>query len=245
MKYTPRHFREANPEWKQKKDTFLGKIFYRPLSYIFASFAANRGISANTVSCCSIVIAVLSGTMFIINNHICNIVGAVLMNVWLLMDCIDGNLARGVKQQPFGDFVDGVSGYVLAGLMCSSMAFCVYNQGGIIVPCGSGWFLFTGALASEADTLMRLIYHKYKSNERDLADKGILETEKDVRKDIKEVGNFRVRVEMELGIGGILPVMSLIAVALHALDLVVIYCFIYYGTSCIAMSLLYITRAMR
>lgn len=245
MKYTADYFRKLNPSWRLQKASFLVRIFYRPLSYICAVPAAALGISANTVSYCSALVSILGCVLFLFGNDVCNILGALMMNIWLLMDCIDGNLARGVKKQLFGDFADGIAGYILAGFMCSSMAFSVYRSGGLFISEGRGWFLLIGALASESDTLMRLIYHKYKYNENELVAKGILEPEKDVRKDIDSVGSFRVRVEMELGIGGIIPLAALIASVFHALDIIVFYCFFYYGVSCVAMILLYVGKAIK
>ena len=69
---------------------------------------------------------------------------------------------------------------------------------------GSPWIILVGALASSSDSLMRLIYQKYKNTERNMADKGIIKLENDIRTDHSQVGSFRVRIEAELGIGGLL-----------------------------------------
>lgn len=51
--------------------------------------------------------------------------------------------------------------------------------------------ILMGALASSSDTLMRLIYQKYKSSERDMADKGLIVIEQDDRVDHAKVKAFR------------------------------------------------------
>ena len=245
MKYSPKYFKENMPEWKRKKDPVLSRIFYRPISFVLASICAEFGIMANTVSYFSALLAIASCICFLIPNFTVQVIGAALVNVWLILDCTDGNLARSVKQQPFGEFADGISSYILVALLCTCMGVTVYYNGGLLVEKEWFWIILIGAFASTADTLMRLIYQKYKNTERDMADKGIIQVENDVRTDHSQVGSLRVRIESALGIGGILPVAILLGQIFHFLDIVVIYCFLYYGMSCIVSSLLHIRKAMK
>ena len=244
MNYTADYFKNNMPEWKRKKDPILTRLFYRPVSFWCAAFAANKNISANTVSYISAIVAVIASFMFLINSYPAHVLGAVLMNIWLIMDCIDGNLARGVKKQPFGEFADGISSYILVGIMSIAMGFAIYYEGGLLTPAGTPWIILVGALASSSDSLMRLIYQKYKNTERSLAEQGIIKVEKDIRTDDNQVGSFRVRVEAELGIGGILPLAILLASIFKVLDLVVIYCFCYYGASFLVTTFMYVRKAI-
>lgn len=231
MKYSPKFFYQGLPSWKRKKDPVLSKIFYRPFSFVCASFCANMGISANTVSYASVLVALIGSALFLCQSYAMHVAGAVLFNVWLLMDCTDGNLARCVKKQPFGEFADSMSSYVLVGLMGAPMGIAAYYDGGVLVGAGCSWLILLGALASSSDSLMRLIYQKYKNIERKMADMGVVEVGYDQRNDNSQVGSFQVRVENELGIGGILPFAILMAAIFKALDVVIIYCFLYYGAS--------------
>ena len=242
-KYTPKYFKQSLPEWKRKKDPILSRIFYRPISFYCASFATKLGLSANTISYFSIIIALVSCALFIIPNHICNIIAAILVNVWLISDCTDGNLARSVKKQPFGEFADGISSYIFVGLLCTCLGINAFFNGGILLQKGIVWIALLGALASSADTLMRLIYQKYKSEERILIDNKYISETKDNRKDKTKVNSLSVRIESDLGIGGILPLMVLLGTIFNLIDLVVIYCFLYYFMSSIVMILIYIKKA--
>jgi phosphatidylglycerophosphate synthase len=245
MKYTAKYFKDSMPEWKRKKDPTLSRIFYRRIAFGLAAILANLCISANAVSYFSAVIGIAACMFFLPSSWICHVMGAVLINIWLILDCTDGNLARSVKSQPFGEFADGISSYILVGLMCSALGVSVYKEGGAFFQPGNCWAIYIGALASSADTLMRLIYQKYKATEREMADKGIIKIEKDARTDYSQVGSLRVRIEAELGIGGLLPSAILIASVFKVLDIIVIYCFVYYGTSCLMASMLYIRKAIR
>ena len=244
-KYNAKYFKDGMPEWKKKKDPILSRIFYRPVSFWGASVCANCGISANTVSYFSAVFAIIACLLFLIDICTVKVIAAVMINLWLIMDCVDGNLARSVKSQPFGEFADGISSYILVGLMCITMSFSVYQTGGLFVDAGQAWIILIGAFASSSDTMMRLIYQKYKATAAEMVAKGIITPEIDKRTSHTEVGSFRVRVESELGIGGVLPIAILIACIFNALDVVVVYCFLYYGASCAVASTLYVKKAIK
>ena len=245
MKYTFSKMKSSMPAWKREKDPVLTRIIYRPISFAIASICANYGVSANTISYLSALLAIIACLCFIIPISTSHIIGAVLCNVWLLMDCVDGNIARAVKKQPFGSFADSMSSYLLVGLLCTSMGIAAYFEGGMLFSSGCPWVILLGALASSSDSLMRLIYQKYINTERELADKGILIVEKDVHKDVTQVRSFTVRVDEELGIGGILPFAILIGTIFKSIDIVVIYCFCFFGASCIYSIILYMIKAIR
>ena len=245
MKYTAKYFKDNMPEWKRKKDAFVVQKFYRPLSFYGSSFAANHGISANTVSYFSVIVAIIGCILFLFDSKGLCICGAVLFSVWSWLDCVDGNLARSVRKQPFGEFADSMSSYILVGLMWSAMGIAAYNFGGTLLKPGNAWIILLGALASSADSLMRLIYQKYKNTEKELSEKGVLEIENDLRKDHSKVGSFRVRIEETLGIGGILPLLILLATIFNGLDLVIFYCFVYYGGSAVAVIIILATKAIK
>lgn len=245
MRYNAKYFRDSLPEWKRRKDPVLSKVFYRPVSFFTASMAANLGISANTVSYCSVFIAVLSCLLFAYPSQQAHLAAAIFVSVWLIMDCTDGNLARSVKKQPFGTYADSMSSYIFVGFLITAMGIAVYENGGLFVPAGSVWIIVMGAIGSSSDTLMRLIYHKYKATERELEDVGVLKTEYDVREDNSRVSDIRVRLENELGIGGILPPAILVCTIANALDVMVFYGFFYYFFSMLAVILIYTKKAIR
>ena len=129
--------------------------------------------------------------------------------------------------------------------MCTCMGMSAYRTGGVIIGTNCIWIVFLGAIASSSDTLMRLIYQKYKNTERGLADKGLLEIEGDGRNNYKKVESLKVRIEGELSVGGILPFLILLATIFRALDLMVMYCFAYYFLSFVLILFLYIHKAQK
>ena len=74
MMYSPKYFYENMPDWKKKKDPLLTRIFYRPLSFVVASFCAKLKIKANTISYFSAIIAIVGCVFFLFNNFIFSII---------------------------------------------------------------------------------------------------------------------------------------------------------------------------
>lgn len=245
MQYTPKYFSDNLPDWKKKKDPILSRIIYRPLSFVTASICSNLGIGANAVSYFSAILAIAACLLFLPACPGLNIAGAILINVWLLLDCTDGNMARSVKKQLFGEFADGISSYILVALMCTCMGVFAYHNGGVLIDSGNLWIVIAGALASSSDTLMRLIYQKYNAEYQKYVKQGTLPELEDKRTDHTQVGSLRVRIESELGIGGILPVVILLATIFNFMDLVVLYCLVYYGGACVVTSIMHIRKAIR
>lgn len=243
-KYSPKYFKSELPEWKRIKDPITSRIFYRPISFYTATLATKLKISANTVSYFSIIIAIVACVCIMIPNCIVNIIGAICVNLWLISDCTDGNIARSVKRQPFGDFADSCSSYMLVALLGTALGINSYFNNGLFFESGNIWIVLLGVLGSTGDTLMRLIYHKYKSSERNLVDEGKIELEKDKRTDNDETNSILVRIESDFGIGGYLPIIVLFTIIFKIVDLAVLYCFAYYFFSGIVMNVKYIRKAI-
>ena len=245
-KYTPKYFKEDMPEWKRIKDPPTSRIFYRPISFYIASIATRMRISANTISYFSLIIAICSCICIGIPNNIINIIGAILVNVWLILDCVDGDIARTVKKQPYGKFADGISSYVLVSLLGIALGFAAYFNEGFLIEQGSIIIILLGTLASMGDTLMRLIYQKFKNTTYELIEEGIIKSnEKEKREKETQTNSLLVRIESDFGIGGIIPILVLISAIMHKFDLIVLYCFVYYFFSSIIMSIKYIVKAIR
>lgn len=243
--YTGRQLRKDMPEWKRKKDCTLCRYFFRSISFYISAWCANRGISANTVSYFSIFIAFAACICFIIPGYWWHVAAAILVNVWYLSDCVDGNIARSVKKQPFGAFADAASSYILVGFLGACLGYSVFTDGGVLLDAGCALVILVGALGTTSDTMMRLIYQKYKSCERELQDKGVLKVEYDQRLDENATASLLVRLEEWLGIGGYLAFLILVASIFNALDIIVFYCFFYYGGAFVLMTLKYCRKAIK
>ena len=223
MNYTAKYFSENLPEWKRKKDPILSQLFYRRASFFVSAFFANLGVGANAVSLISIGIAFLACAAFVAGWPI---VGALLVNIWLIFDCADGNIARAVKKEAYGDFVDSMSSYICVGLLFPCLAFVVFRTGGLMFQQGDGVIMLLGAFASGCDSLSRLIYQKYLNSS---FTQGRNERLKEDGSDGNTIDKLRVKVDQFVSLGGILPVTILICSIFKWLDVVVVAWFAYYA----------------
>lgn len=220
-KYSVRFFSEGLPSWKRRKDPFLIRYTYRPLSFIGSAFFSNLGLSANAVSYISIFIGLFAAYCYYFESHTMHILGAVLVNVWLLFDCIDGNIARCVKKQPFGVFADATACYILLAFLYTAIGYTVYIEGGAIFSEGNIWIIVVGSLISTSDIVMRLIFHKFREGE--------IELNKIIGKEETFLDNYKPhepslkdRLLEAINIGGYQPIIILVATIFKFLDIVLL-----------------------
>ncbi|MCB6607717.1 CDP-alcohol phosphatidyltransferase family protein [[Clostridium] symbiosum] len=245
MKYSARYFRESMPEWKRKKDPIFVRAFYRPVSFYGSAFCANLGIKANYVTVFSLFISFFAAISYFCSNHSINIIGASLINCWLVLDCIDGNLARSVERQPFGEFLDAMGSYILVSFLGIGIGVYVFKNGGLFLLSNNYWWIILGALISILDLLMRLTYQKYKNNSVELQESGAIPVELDKRLAHDSSTSIRTRIEMEFGIAGILPPAILVCTILNFLDIILVYMFLYNLTGCILVIILYTRKSLK
>lgn len=222
--YSYNYFKEGYPEWKRKKDSFLVRNIFRPISFFTASFAANLGISANQVSFFSMLVAVLAAGMYLFREPVFHVLGAVLVIIWMLLDCTDGNIARSVKKQSYGDFADGISSYVLINVLFICIGMSVFFRGGIVLAKGNVWIVFAGALAASFDSLARLIYQKFANSEYELVQLGkISNTQKSNADNQKGIRAIHRRFTREVGLNGMFLPAILICSIFGWLDVFILF----------------------
>ena len=235
MIYTVKYFRDNLPEWKRKKDPLLSQVFYRPVSFLFSSLFCGIGWTANMVSYLSALVAIVACVCFVMGKPI---VGAILINLWLVFDCADGNIARSVKKECYGDFADAMSSYVCVGIMFACIGFCAYRTGGVLIEPGNPWIILMGALAGSSDSLMRLIYQKYLNSS---VEQGIPVNSSEDPEQQGGINRIRMKVDAYVSLGGFLPLAVLLASIFGFLDAVVILWLVYYGITFV-VSALYLAR---
>lgn len=216
-KYRAKDFRDSFPEWKRKKDSFLVRHLFRPLSFYTAAFAANLGLSANQVSLISLPVGVISACLFLIPSRVYHILGAILAWIWMLMDCTDGNIARTIKKEKYGEFIDALSSYVFLPLLFIGLGMGAYLEGGILLSDRNPWFILLGAYAGLFDVLPRLAYQKLRFTE--------LSEGYGKAAGIQDQGKAYKRILRELGLNGLFLPALLVCSSIGALDILILFYF--------------------
>lgn len=235
MKYTAKYFRDNYPDWKRKKDWPPTRYFYRQISFYLSALFSNLGWTANAVSYFSIICGLAACLSFICGAPL---LGAIFVNIWLMLDCSDGNIARSVKKELFGDFADSMSSYICVGFLFVSIGFCAYFTGGVFMSAGNPWIILMGAIAGSCDSLMRLIYQKFLNSQYA---QGVDASHSQDPEKESGINRVRMKIDGYLSLGGAIPIVLVFAAIFNALDLVVLFWLCYYGLTSVATSI-YLAR---
>ena len=218
MKYSPKYFKENHPKEKNRSDSLLVRFVFRPISFLTSSLCANMGISANAISIFSLFVSLSACVLIFINNYICRIIGASLVLFWMILDVTDGNLARSVKKQKYGEFVDASACYWLLAFLYFSIGKCSYDMGGVVFQQYSIWPLIIGAAASIFDLLMRVTYHKFHESDSEI---NVGTTKPESKSFISKLFKIEKFFDKNIGINGFALLLVLFAIIFKFSDIFV------------------------
>jgi len=106
-----RELSESLPPEKNRNSSIWVRRVIRPVSFVASlPFLALR-IMPDTISYVALITAAAGLGIFILNA----LWGSVILNLWLVLDCVDGNIARYRRiQTVYGDFIDSLSSLLLS-----------------------------------------------------------------------------------------------------------------------------------
>ncbi|SDS78860.1 CDP-alcohol phosphatidyltransferase family protein [Microlunatus soli] len=130
--------------WKQRLRTSsrLGDGAYsaavvRPLSRVGTRLALSVGLTPNLVTAISLLVGIGSGLLVLTGNRPLWIVAAVLLQVALVIDCMDGEIARFTRRfSAFGGWLDGIGDRIKEYLVFAAVGAVAVREGH-----ESGWLL--------------------------------------------------------------------------------------------------------
>lgn len=99
MKYTFKSIIDSLPKKKNSNSSWWVKLWVRKISFPFTYLFINLGFSSNAVSVLSIFITIAACICFAIPSVGCLVTAIILVNLWLILDCVDGNIARCKKKK--------------------------------------------------------------------------------------------------------------------------------------------------
>lgn len=181
MKASIRQIQQTLP--RDKSCPWWVKLWVRKTGHYVTWVAVRLGLSANQISVFAIAVAVVGSLFLGWANINYRVFGAVLLNIWLILDCVDGDIARLTNTaSSSGEFMDALGGY--------------YATAGIYVGSGFGAWQFTGRLewvivgtmTSVLSLLSRLINTKAHLIERRNSSKGTIRLGKTIIENIEISG---------------------------------------------------------
>ena len=213
MKKSLDEIKKGYPLEKQKSDTLWVKIFIRRLSFYLTWILVRLNISAWQVSVFSIIVPIVALIFWV---RLEAITAAVLLNIWLLLDCVDGNIARLEGENKGGQFVDASSGYMTVGTFGLGLGIYLDLAGINFYNITTPWFTAIGGAAAILNLMARLYHQKFIN---------VMSQNINVEKN-KNDGILSL-IERNIGIGGFLTPITFLCVILNKIHFLLILYFLY------------------
>lgn len=250
MKYTYKFIKDSLPEKKNSRSSIWVRNVIRKISFPVTFLFINTGWSANKVSVLSLAVVFIGSVLLSVNNFFCMLAGILLINFWLVLDCVDGNIARCLKAEKnyktfMGDFYDAVAGYGPFAFSTIGMGIAAYNTSFLVPEKYRVWLLIIAGFGSMSNIYTRLIHQKYmvcffaaKKELGQIEDITLKDTE-----DKKSFAYIRERIDKEIGVSGLFMVWLFVALFTNTFDIMLLFYCAYYVVSFIAVIYLYFRRA--
>ena len=246
MIYTLSTIIKSLPAKKNSKSSLWVKLVVRKVSFLFTFVFINCGCSAWGASIISIFVAVVGCAFLGLNSTLFRFFGVVLIEIWLVLDCVDGNIARVKKtSSEMGEFIDALSGYYITGFVYLFVGVAAFNTTSLFHEYAL-WMLILGAISTVAGLLSRIIHQKYTYsmmviNERKGTTKNELpENEVENKKSLE---HLRSRLDKELGISGLFMPFLIVALIFNLFDILTIFYFLFHCAGLMAVTVYYAFKA--
>jgi len=171
-KPTFKYFKSVYP--KSKLDRNIYKIwrwlFIGKLSLYVSWIASRLNVSPNNITYLSFLIGLIGLYFFSIGGYYNFIIGSILINLWYLLDCSDGHLARYYQiKSNLGKFLDEAFGEIIMTFIWLSIGYGLFNNpdysmillSNHLKSLGSEYIILFGGIASISIALRNCISTRF------------------------------------------------------------------------------------
>lgn len=246
MYFSYKFIKESLPAKKNGRSSLWVRWFIRKLSFPLTYLFINAGWTANGVSLLSWVIIFIASFCLCINNVWFRLIGVLLTNFWLVLDCVDGNIARCKKIKTFmGDFYDAVAGYGPFAFTTIGLGMAAFYTSKLTDTENAWIWILIAAVGSMSNIYTRLIHQKYlvcffaaKSAIGESEDINLKDTD-----DKKSFAYIREQIDKNIGVSGLFMPWLFFAFFTDTFDVMLSFYTFYYIVSFCAIIFLYIKKA--
>lgn len=246
MRYSMADIRSSLTKKKNSRSSLWVQLWVRKASFPVTYLFINAGWTANMVSVFSWIVILAAAVLLGINNFWCMLAGVVLTNFWLVLDCVDGNIARVKKVKTFmGDFYDAVAGYGPFSFTTIGLGIAAYHTSFLVPSEYRIWLILIGGIGAAANLYMRLVHQKY-LNCLFAAKKALGQLEDITLKDTEDKHSFayiREQIDKNFGVAGLFMPWLFVALFTNTFDIMLVCYTGYYLLSFLAICVLYCKRA--
>ncbi len=139
-------------------EEFINKILNRPAAFLVTKAFHGLGQGPNLITLFSLLFGGSSGYFFARGEHRSFLLGALLLELMIIFDCADGQLARLTgKSSQFGKTLDGMADMITHFSIFYGVAFAQYREAGSVVP-------FALAFAAQLSMYLHIIFFDHFKN---------------------------------------------------------------------------------
>ncbi|MBE6916286.1 MAG: hypothetical protein E7470_00080 [Ruminococcaceae bacterium] len=246
MKYSYKDITSSLTKKKNSRSSLWVQLWVRKASFPITYLFINTGWTANMVSVLSWFVIFGAAVLLCVNDFWCMLAGVILTNFWLVLDCVDGNIARVKKVKTFmGDFYDAAAGYGPFSFTTIALGVAAYNTSYLVPEQYRVWLILLGAVAAVSNVYMRLVHQKYQ-NCFFAAQKILGELDEITLEDTEDKRSFayiREQIDKNFGVSGIFMPWLFVALFTNTFDIMLGCYAAYYILSFLAVCVLYCKRA--
>ncbi len=246
MKYTYKDITASLTRKKNSRSSLWVQLWVRKASFPVTYLFINTGWTANMVSVLSWFVIFAAAVLLSIDQFWCMLAGVVLTNFWLVLDCVDGNIARVKKVKTFmGDFYDAAAGYGPFSFTTVALGMAAFHTSFLVPEAYRYWLILIGAVGAVSNIYMRLVHQKYlncffagKKILGQLDEITLTDTE-----DKKSFAYIREQIDKNFGVSGLFMPWLFVALFTNTFDIMLLCYTAYYLLSFLVICILYCKKA--
>lgn len=207
----------------------------RPISYYLAIFFLYFNISANKVTLLFLFTGIIGSLLLAIGDYMMFIIGALLIELAIILDCVDGNIARVKGPTITGSILDIWSGEVILVLSMFTLGVGVYNKEDSIiinvlyniipVVMHNIIFIYVGSIAALITLASWTVRYTWRVISHNLEDMKSMPANNIIKRSIENIFHY----------SGAYSITMLIAAIFNILDLFIFVITIIYGINLIVI----------
>lgn len=194
-----------------EKNNLFGCFVLRRISFYLTWLFVRLGISANEVTGISILMGCIGCILLAFGSYTSMITGALILNIWALLEFVDGNVARATHScSNYGAFIDDLNAYTVSVLFFISVGVGAFHHpdlslNSIAINIDNGVFLFLGGWASIFYIFPRFIGNLFLK----LFPEGESEVGSRLRSDVLSSTLYKINYNINNITGLVMPVLLL------------------------------------
>ena len=246
MNYSMHDITSSLTKKKNSRSSLWVQLWVRKASFPVTYVFINLGWTANMVSVLSWILIFIAAVCLCVNNFWWMFAGVILTNFWLVLDCVDGNIARVKKIKTFmGDYFDAVAGYGPFSFTTLALGIAAYHTSFLIPNEYKFLLIVVGGFGAMCNLYMRLVHQKYLNCY--FAGKRILNELDDITlkdtEDKKSFAYIREQIDKNLGVSGLFMPWLFVALFTNTFDIMLLFYSLYYVVSFVAICVIYCKKA--